>query len=192
MTRTLSVAFDGAFSLQAAAEFGFGPNAPGAFDGVMRLAFALDGGGYAGVLARQPRVGGPLECEVEGDGDLGALERQLRRVLSLDQDGEGFAEIGRRDAVIGELQRHHPGQRPVLFQSPYEAAAWAIISARRPAASAAKLRRLLAERLGASFELGGQTTLEQYQAISEAWRPYRTWAGVLVRFAGDREFGRSR
>ena len=158
----------------------------------MRLAFALDGGGYAGVLARQPRVGGPLECEVEGDGDLGALERQLRRVLSLDQDGEGFAEIGRRDAVIGELQRHHPGQRPVLFHSPSEAVAWAIISARRPAASAAKLRRLLAERLGASFELGGQTTLEQYQAISEAWRPYRTWAGVLVRFAGDREFGRSR
>jgi hypothetical protein len=25
-----------------------------------------------------------------------------------------------------------------------------------------------------------------------AWRPFRTWATVLVRMAGDREFGRER
>jgi DNA-3-methyladenine glycosylase II len=295
MTRELGVAFGGFFSLQAAAEFGFGPNAPGAFDGAMRLAFAIDGGGYAGVIVRQPQANGPLKCEVEGDGDLDVIERQLRRVLSLDHDDDGFAQVARRDEVIAELQRRHPGQRPVLFHSPYEAAAWAILSARRPAASAAKLRRQLCERLGASFSLGGETlsafpqpqrllevelepdhhaaerlarikgvaeaaiagsldaarlhalgpqrayeelqelrgigpfyaslitlravgfadapllieeprlfghlgrfyrlgaaaTLEQYGAISEAWRPYRTWAGVLVRLAGEHEFGRS-
>jgi len=296
VSEALTLEVDGPFSLAAAAEFGFGPNQGRApvFDGAMRLAFAVDGGGYAGILARQPRADGPLECEVFGDGEIGAVERQLRRVLSLDHDGEGFLEVGRRDEVIGELQRRHPGQRPVLFHSPYEAAAWAIISTRRSAASAAKLRRELAERLGESFELGGETlaafpqperllevelepghhaaerlqrvkgvaraalegsldaerlralgpaaayqelqalrgigpfyaslivlraagfadaglfvaephllghlgrfyglhapaTLERYAAISEAWRPYRTWTAVLVRLAGDREFGR--
>ena len=295
MSEALTLEPAGPFSLRAAAEFGFGPTEGRAptFDGAMRLAFAVDGGGYAGILARQPRADGPLECEVSGDGDAGAIERQLRRVLSLDHDGEPFLEVGRRDGVIGELQRRHPGQRPVLFHSPYEAAAWAIISARRPAASAAKLRRELAENLGASFELGGVTlaafpqpqrllevelgaghhaaerlarvkgvagaaidgsldaqrlrslgperayeelqtlrgigpfyatlivlrsvgfadaplvieerhllghlgrfygldgpaTLDQYRAISEPWRPFRTWAAVLVRLAGNREFG---
>ncbi len=43
--------------------------------------------------------------------------------------------VGERDPVIGRFQAEHPGQRPVLFHSPYEAAAWSIISARRPAAA---------------------------------------------------------
>jgi len=50
----------------------------------------------------------------------------------------------------------HPGLRPVLFHSPYEGAAWAIISARRPARQAAEVRRELSEALGASFELAGE------------------------------------
>ena len=51
--------------------------------------------------------------------------------------------VGERDPVIGALQRAHPGQRPVLFHSPYEAAAWSVISARRPAAQGAKVRAAL-------------------------------------------------
>jgi DNA-3-methyladenine glycosylase II len=43
----------------------------------------------------------------------------------------------------------------VLFHSPYEAAAWSIISARRPSGQAAGVRDALARRLGATFELGG-------------------------------------
>jgi 3-methyladenine DNA glycosylase/8-oxoguanine DNA glycosylase len=27
---------------------------------------------------------------------------------------------------------------------------------------------------------------EQYLAIAESWRPFRTWATVLIRLAGDR------
>jgi DNA-3-methyladenine glycosylase II len=38
--------------------------------------------------------------------------------------------------VIGELQRRLPGLRPVLFHSPYEAAAWAVIVARSGRAQA--------------------------------------------------------
>ena len=152
----------GPFSLKAAAEFGFGPNAggPSAFDGAMRLAFGIDGGrGYAGAVLRQPEAGGPVGVELHttDGGDFPVALRQLARILSLDQDGETFLQVGERDPVIGALQRAHPGQRPVLFHSPYEAAAWSIISARRHATQAARVRQDLSERLGEAFELAGRT-----------------------------------
>jgi DNA-3-methyladenine glycosylase II len=152
----------GRFSLRAAAEFGFGPNqgSPPPYDGAMRLAFPVDGGrGYAGAVLRQPDPDGPLRVELTlRDGaELEPALAQVARVVSLDHDGAAFARVGETDPVIGALQRAHPGQRPVLFHSPYEGAAWSIISARRPAAQAARVRMELAARLGASFDLEGRT-----------------------------------
>jgi DNA-3-methyladenine glycosylase II len=194
--------------------------------------------------------------------------------------------------VIGRLQAAYRGLRPVLFFSPYEAAAWSVISARQRGIPAASVRRSLSERFGRTFELAGRAeaafpqpddllaataldvpglnvekerrlrevaeaaqgglldvgrlqslgpdaacadlqrlrgigpfyaglivlracgfadamlrvaeprvlthaarfyelaappTLEQFTAIAEAWRPFRTWATVLLRLAGDRE-----
>ncbi|PZR64831.1 MAG: Fe-S cluster assembly protein HesB [Chloroflexi bacterium] len=80
----------------------------------------------------------------------------MERVLSLDYDGEAFLEVGRHDPVIGRLQAAAPGLRPPLFYSPYEAAAWSIISARRPARQMTEVRRQLSEAHGRTFELGGQ------------------------------------
>jgi DNA-3-methyladenine glycosylase II len=152
----------GPFSLRAAAEFGFGPNAgrPQTFDGAMRLAFPIDGGrGHAGAVLRQGLPDGPVSVELQTTegGDRKRALRQIARIVSLDHDGEAFLEVGGRDPVLGALQRAHPGQRPVLFHSPYEGAAWSIISARRPAAQGATVRRALSERLGAAFELAGET-----------------------------------
>ena len=151
----------GPFSLAAAAEFGFGPTEGRAqpFDGVMRLAFAADGGaGYAAATLRQPEPDGPVQVELAtGDGaDPRVAIRQVARILSLDHDGEAFRQVGERDPVLGSLQRAHPGQRPVLFHSPYEAAAWAIISARRPSAQAAQVRQAIAERHGCRFAIAGR------------------------------------
>jgi DNA-3-methyladenine glycosylase II len=81
----------------------------------------------------------------------------VARALSLDHDGEGFLEIGRRDPVVGRLQAAAPRLRPPLFYSPYEAAAWAVISARRPAAQMAEVRRELSEAHGVTFELAGRS-----------------------------------
>jgi DNA-3-methyladenine glycosylase II len=156
------------FSLRAAAGFGFGPNEgrPPPYCGVMRLAFPVDtpsgaqgGGGYAGVALRQEADDGPVTAELElRDGaDPETVKRQVKRIVSLDHDGRGFAAVGERDPVLGRLQRAHPGQRPVLFPSPYEAAAWSIISARRPSSQAAGVRRALGEELGATFTLAGET-----------------------------------
>ena len=82
---------------------------------------------------------------------------QVARIVSCDHDGEGFAELGRRDPVIGALQQAAPGLRPALFYSPYEAAAWSVISARRARAQGITLRERLNEAHGTAFELAGQT-----------------------------------
>jgi DNA-3-methyladenine glycosylase II len=151
----------GRFSLRAAAAFGFGPTEgrPLTFDGAMRLAFCVDGGGYAGAVLRQRADDGPVGVELtlrDGASQEAALA-QVARTVSLDHDGAEFEQVGQRDPVIGALQRAHPGERPVLFGSPYEAAAWSVISARRPAAQGAKVRAALSQRLGRTFELVGRT-----------------------------------
>lgn len=158
MSELLELVPRGAFSLKAAAEFGFGPNEglPAAFDGVMTMAFGVDGGrGYAGAALRQQTVDGPISIELQTtagvDGEL--VLGQIARIISLDRSGEEFIAVGERDPVVAELQRMHPGQRPVLFHSPYEAAAWSIISARRRAAQGARVRNDIAERFGVTFEL---------------------------------------
>jgi DNA-3-methyladenine glycosylase II len=154
--QSFEIAPRGPFSLQAAAGFGFGGSigAP-PFDGAMRLAFAVDGGQeLAGVLLRQ-RADGVVEGELSGARDVDAVRAQVARILSLDHDGRDWLAVGERDPVIGRLQRELPGLRPVLFHSPYEAASWAVLSARRPAPQAAQLRRRLSEQLGATFALDG-------------------------------------
>jgi DNA-3-methyladenine glycosylase II len=45
----------------------------------------------------------------------------------------------------------------VLFHSPYEAAAWSVLSQRRHRSQAIALQRRLCEAAGATFELGGQS-----------------------------------
>src|ERR1700733_15751849 len=77
--------------------------------------------------------------------------RDLERVLCLDVDGTGFAALGERDRVVGALQRRFPGLRPVLFYTPYEAAAWAIIGQRIRMTQAALIKARLGDELG---ELG--------------------------------------
>ena len=149
----------GEFSLAAAAAFGFGPR-EGEADGRMRLAFAVDGGrGYAGAILTQreePRGPVTIELVLRGQAPARAAVAQAARIVSLDHDGAAFLRIGEGDPVLGELQRAHPGQRPVLFASPYEAAAWSIISTRRPAAQSRKVREELSIQLGDSFELDGE------------------------------------
>jgi len=61
-----------------------------------------------------------------------------------------------RDPVVGELQVRYPGLRLVLFYSPYEAAAWAIIGHRIRIVQAAKIKARMAEELGRVVEVDGK------------------------------------
>jgi DNA-3-methyladenine glycosylase II len=148
----------GPFSLAEAAGFGFGQRAGAAWDGAMRLAFCLDGyASQVGVEVRQDDSGVVHGLVSGPDGpDVDAVSRQVARVLSLDHDGEEFVRIGQRDEVIGRLQQIAPGLRPPLFYSPYEAAAWSVLSARRPARQMMAVRDRLSQAHGAVFNLSGQ------------------------------------
>ncbi len=157
MSSSFTITLRGPFSLAEAATFGFGQRAAAAWDEVMRLAFCLDGyRQQVGVEVRQDAAG--VHGTIRGpDGvDVGATARQVARVLSLDHDGTEFTRVGQRDPVIGALQSVAPGLRPPLFYSPYEAAAWAVLSSRRPAGQMMAVRDRLSHAHGAVFGLAGQ------------------------------------
>jgi DNA-3-methyladenine glycosylase II len=149
---------DAPFSLAAAAAFGFGPNTgrPASAGSEMRLAFVTDDMSHHACVRLTQDAGGTVTGRVETDGDAGAAWRQALRVLSLDRPARDWPRVGARDPVIGRLQREHEGLRPVLFHSPYEAAAWSIISARRYRGQAAVIMDRLSAELGATFAGEGE------------------------------------
>jgi DNA-3-methyladenine glycosylase II len=160
---TFTVRSLGAFSLRESAIFGFGqrmrPGGVGArdpeFDGVMRLAYCVDGDyeTQVGVEVRQDDEG--VHGVVHGEAELSRVERQTARMLSLDHDAVDYDRVGERDPVIARLQAVAPGLRPPLFHSPYEAAVWAVLSARRPSWQMDRVRTQLARAHGRVFDLAG-------------------------------------
>jgi DNA-3-methyladenine glycosylase II len=153
---TFEIIPQGPFSLREAAMFGFGQRLEPEWDGVIRLAFCVDGGyqHQVGIEVRQDEgAAGTVRCKVDGDGDPDRVRGQVARVLSLDHDGNAFVRISDRDPVIARLLEAAPGLRPPLFYSPYEAAAWAVLSTRWSARQAGAVRRRLSEQFGAVFEL---------------------------------------
>ena len=149
----------GEFDLAAAARFltGFAPaGQPDSEPGALRVAFALDGEWTpVGAVLRQ-RSPGEVTVEVHGPPEhTDAVAAQVRRMCSLDVDGTAFPEAGARDPVVSLLQGLHPGLRPVLFASPYEAACWAVLSHRIWMTQAVRLRRRLTERYGTEVDVGG-------------------------------------
>jgi len=155
------------FDLRAAASFGFGPHTgrPVPDGAELRMAFVADD------LQRQVAVrltqdpDGALRATANGDVPAAQVEAQVRRILSLDHDGPGWLAVGQRDPVLGDLQVRFAGLRPVLFHSPYEAAAWGILAQRRHRAQAAALRRRLAEAHGTTFTLDGSNGGEPLAAF---------------------------
>ena len=82
------------------------------------------------VILHQDEMGNIIG-EVYGAGkDTQIAWRQALAVLSLDNDATGWVEVGQRDPVIGNLQNSYQFIRPVLFHSPYEAAAAFVIGHR--------------------------------------------------------------
>ncbi len=148
----------GPYALAASVRFleGFAPAAyESATPGHLHLAFVADGGAaVAGVCVRDE--GGVVVGEIVGDVDPGVVRVQVARILSLDVDGSGFPAVGARDPVIGRLQAHYPGLRPVLFYSPYEAAAWTLIGQRIRITQAARIKARMAEELGPAVTVHGE------------------------------------
>ncbi|MCU1471069.1 MAG: 3-methyladenine glycosylase/8-oxoguanine glycosylase-like protein [Glaciihabitans sp.] len=152
---------DGAFSLEAAAGFGFGPNMgrPVAEGVRMRLAFVTDDFQSQAYVALNQNDDGIVAGTIESDAAPDAVVAQVKRILSLDHSGEEWASVGEKDPVLGGMQRDHPGLRPVLFHSPYEAAAWSIISARRQRSQGVIVRNRISAAFGRTYGEGANAML---------------------------------
>jgi DNA-3-methyladenine glycosylase II len=161
-------------------------------DDILRLAFALDGtGAPAGVALRQED--GVVVGETAGAAPAGAIAAQAARMLSLDRDGRGFAQVGARDPVVGRLQRAHPGLRPPLFPSPFEAGVWAILSQRTQFRQSMRIRERIAEGRRGRVEVAGRTlapfpgpaALTDLEAVEGLSLARVEWLRELARAAVD-------
>src|SRR5260370_36100979 len=159
MLEHVVVPVDGPFSLAAAASFGFGPNncRPDPGDDCLRLAFGGDDlKSYAGAVVRQ-EAKGVLTMDITDACDVTMAVNQISRIVSIDTSVSGWLAAGQAAPVLGVLQAARPGMRPVLFHSPYEAAAWSVLSQRRPRAHPLTLHPPLTEAPRPPFALPGQS-----------------------------------
>jgi DNA-3-methyladenine glycosylase II len=146
----------GAFSLRESAEFGFGPRHSTRFDGTMRLAFCVDDLVHqVGVALTQDERGVHGTVIAPGAAPLEQVAAQVARMLSLDVDARGYEAVAARDPVVAQVLATAPGLRPPLFHSPYEAAAWCVLSLRWGTRQAAAVRDRLAQAHGLPVEVAG-------------------------------------
>jgi 3-methyladenine DNA glycosylase/8-oxoguanine DNA glycosylase len=150
----------GDFSLSASIRFltGFGPLS---YDDdlrqTLRLAFAVDGDWRPAGVSVQQTDSGSVSVAIGGDADSAAVAEQVERMLSLDVDASTLEQTLPPDPVASGLLREFSGLRPVCFASPYEAAAWAVISQRVQMKQAAKVRMRMCEGLGHELDVAGRT-----------------------------------
>jgi DNA-3-methyladenine glycosylase II len=120
------------------------------------MAFPVEGWAHSAAVRLRQSAPGTIEGEVHGPAGEAAW-RQALAVLSLDEDGSGFPQVGERDPVLGALQREHAHLRPVLFHSAYEAACAFVIAHRMRVEQGRAIRARIARAHGEAFEVGGAT-----------------------------------
>jgi DNA-3-methyladenine glycosylase II len=152
----LSIRRPTGFRLQAASEFysGFVPGSGMAAAAVddLTLAFRLDGS-FEAVAAKLHERDREIVIELAGTRDVDRAGRQIARILGLDADGDAWLELGRRDALVGKLQREFPGFFTAAKSSPYDAAAWAVIAPRMGMRQASALKIRVAVERGDTVKL---------------------------------------
>src|SRR4051812_3390015 len=123
----------GPFSMDSARTFGCGcflaSRSCGTQAEQVSYAFPLDGSfDTVGVSLR--RRGDRIEGEVVGTRDGETAGAQVARMLSLDHDATGFAQVLAANPALRSAAEAHPGFRPPVFFSPYVFAGWAVLSQR--------------------------------------------------------------
>jgi DNA-3-methyladenine glycosylase II len=159
MTGQLEIEPRGPFSWTAALDVlgNFAPTRhhPIGSESEVTLAFPLDGS-FASTAVALRYQDGVLRGEVAGTADTQAAANQVARIFSLDHDGSGYPAVGHRDPAVGRLMEALPGLRPVCFTSPYETAAWGVISQRISMRQAAAIKERLIAEHGHRLEVGGR------------------------------------
>ena len=121
----------------------------------LHLAFLTDRDWIpVGVCVTQD-ASGEVRGTVYGDAPSDAVHHQAARILSLDVDGAGWPEVGRRDPVVGRLQKMFPGFRPVNWSNAYEATAWCLISTRISMRQGQGIKERMCRELGVPVDIHG-------------------------------------
>ena len=151
--RRFEIVPEGSFDLETqATHFGGWPRLG---DGIV-MAFPVEGwNSSAAVVMRQGRAAITGDVYGAAEADAERAWQQAVATVSLDVDGAGFVDLGRRDPVIGRLQAEYHNLRPVLFHSPYEAACAFVIGHRITILQTRRIRQRLAEEAGARIEIDG-------------------------------------
>jgi DNA-3-methyladenine glycosylase II len=121
------------------------------------VAFPVEGWRSSAAVVLRQEPSGVVVGEVSADGeDAAAAWRTALAAVSLDTDGTGFSDVGKRDPVIGRLQDHFGLMRPVCFHTPYEAAAALVIGHRLSVVQTRALRARLATEHGETVTVGDE------------------------------------
>jgi len=160
------------------------PRGPFSLGEPLTLALTDDGGDA--VAFRATWDGEAVEVDFVSDLPGAKVEAHVARVLSLDVDATGLAEVGERDPVIGRLLEEAAGRRPVCFGTPFEAAVWAVLSQRVSMAQAGRVKEALAASLGTRMEIGGAEVVAfpGPAALAEVDELPGVWASKLGRIRG--------
>jgi DNA-3-methyladenine glycosylase II len=126
------------------------------------IAFPVEGWRGSALVVMRQAEGGTITGDVHAaaedrdeDAEAGRSWQQALATVSLDVDGSGWPAVGQRDATLGQLQVKYSFLRPVLFHSPYEAAAAFIIGHRISIQQGRNLRQAMAKEFGDKIEAGG-------------------------------------
>lgn len=123
-------------------------------DDIVRIAFPLDGD-FTPVAVALDWDGRALRCRSTGTYQIDSVRKQVARIFSLDHDAHEYPGVGQRDPAVGALMERLWGLRPVCFTSPYEAAAWAVLSQRIAATQAARIVERLVVSHGDRLAIAG-------------------------------------
>ena len=109
--------------------------------------------------ATNPGLDYTLYSDKSVSGDLGkAFAERLGSFLSLDVDLSGFYALADKDAQFKPVVQALYGYHPIRFQSPFEAAVWAILSQRNRMVTARNMYRSLVHSFGHAAEWDGVTS----------------------------------
>lgn len=103
-----------------------------------------------------------------------ALER-IRFFVSLDEDLRPFYALGNKDAKFAPVIQRLYGLHQVKFLTPFENAAWAVLTQRTPMRVAHTVKLALVEKYGARLTVNGT----DYVAFPEASQLFPISAGEL-------------
>lgn len=143
------------------------------------VAFAIENSDQSAAVVIAQSKDGELTAEAHGTSTHNeqAIDQALA-ALSLDVDDTDWEAVGAHDKVIDSLQKKYDYLRPVLFHSPYEAAAGFVIGQRISIKQRQALQLKMAQAHGATIHIEGNDffafptpqallQIEEFAGISE-------------------------